>query len=333
MRSDGLLERFDELIDVVPMRHKDATRRAASASLATLFSYMEEALQYYQGFYQPHPRSGWTGYFPYAWYLKEGMEVLNTTIGDRYTIKEVAKDTKGLPTGLVVMEGNVEPEPTHRLRFRREDSLIFMHAFPKTFAKTYDFEGGGLLATEKAEPWRDTITFMVIRKEPGGMGGKPFEQPREVRPQPRIAEDYIPDLGYTVSFTSQEFDCLIQLDCWSKTNATAEKLVAWFELFMEVYRGVFIYNGLKQVLYWQRTADALVTRWRDDIVNRTLQYFTRIENVTYRVDRKVNEIAAAFGLWTGELPPLGAIFGSGWVYPTGDGTTIPVEVHESKDGG
>lgn len=336
MRPDGKLERFDELQNV-PYRDVEAigVRRDMPANIYSFRVYIEEGLRSFQGYYVPHPQDAWTGYFPYAWYLREGMKVENTTIGDIYEIKEVQRGKNNKPTGIVVMSGNNAPERRHRLRFRREDAIVFMPAWPKTFAKTYQFKGSNLLADEKAGPWRDTITCDLSRKEPAGMGGKPFEGTRSVRPVHRATETYDPDPGYSVIYSGQWFDAIVQFDCWSKTNDNAERLVDWFEAFMEIYRGVFIWNGIQQLIYWQRTADELVTRWRDDIVNRTVQYYVRVENVAAELQRKVNSIIATIGLMpTGTVPTLEERYGPEWVAPTGIGDTIPFEVLETRyDGG
>lgn len=334
MRADGHIERFDELINVLQFVSDDGTRRASNASEITLYTYIEEALQYYQGYYIPHPRSGWTGVFPYAWYLRQGMKVENTTVGDIYEIKEVERDGNNLPTGRVVMSGTVAPEQHHRLRFNREDALIFMHAYPKTFAQTYRFKGGQLLAEEKPRPWRDTITYLVDRKEPAGRGGKPFEGTRDVRRHHRGSESWSPDDGFQIDYYGQWFDTIVQFDCWSKTNVTAERLIVWLEGFLEQHIGVFKYNGIQQMLYWRRSADELVTRWRDDIVNRSLQYYIRFENVGATLERKVSSLVARIGLTpTGTIPADAILYGTGWVMPSGEVGIVPVEVTESRLGG
>lgn len=334
MRPDGKIERHDELLRTAWFVNKEPGRRDAPATLRDLYSYIDQALRLHQGYYQPHPINGFSGSFPFAWSLEEGMKVYNTTIGVVYEIKEVQRDDNNNPTGYVVLSGGngIEPEATHRLEFSREDSLVFMHGFPKTFAKTYSFsdDGSGSFASQYSERWRDTITFLVTRKEPGSLSGSPFDRPRDVKPHHRESEVYAADTDYMISYTGQWFDAIIQLDCWSKTNKTAERLLEWLEGFLEFYRGVFRYNGINNLYYWDRTADELVTRWRDDIVNRTLRYYIRTENVAAVLESKIRVIAATFGLMpTGIYWPTGFPWTSEWTQPTGiDPDVIPVEIYE-----
>jgi hypothetical protein len=84
----------------------------------------------------------------------------------------------------------------------------------------------------------------------------------------------------------QWFDNLVQFDCWSTSNFEANRLIYWFEDFMDLYAPVLINNGVNQLLYWQRQQDQTIERWRDDIDNRTVQYYFRTEKL--RLERKPN---------------------------------------------
>ena len=91
---------------------------------------------------------------------------------------------------------------------------------------------------------------------------------------------------HTISVYGQWFDNIIQYDCWSIDNQEANALVAWFEDFMDLYTPVLKRNGVAEVLYWQRSQDTQVDKWRADIDNRTVQYFFRTEKL--RVERSKN---------------------------------------------
>lgn len=336
MRPDGTIERHDELYRSAWYSTTDPAVADATCDLPTFYEYIRYALRLYQGFYIPHPRDPMSGWFPLAWYLRSGMEVYNSTSRVTYKIEEVQLDTKNnLPTGYVRMSGgnDVVPLATDRLLFDQEDTVVLMHAFPKTYARTYKFndDGSGRLSVEYDHPWRDTVTFAVARKEPGTLDRTPFQGTRDVRPHFRETKVYSPNQTYMATYTGQWFDVLLQFDCWTKTGETSERLTNWFEAFMEMYRGVFRYNGVTNMLYWDRTRDELVTRWRDDIVNSTVRYYLRMENVAMILESKIRSIYALFSVSpSGEWPDVSP-WSTGWVMPTGfeDGV-IPVGIYESK---
>ena len=329
MRADGQIERHDELL-ASQYKLDNTNRQDATAKLSNFYSYIEEALRLYQGYYVPHPLDGFNGIFPFAWYLREGMKIDNTSIGVTYTIKDVQVDVNDNPTGYVTLEGGNSKTPSvyHRLKFRREDAVVFMHGFPRTFAQTYAFEpdGSGELSSQYAQAWRDTITWIVANKEPADLKGT-----KDQRKRFRQIKDYESDDSYTISYTGQWFDAVVQLDCWTKSNASAEKLIEWFEQFMELYRGVFRWNGVDKLIYRDRTSDELVTRWRDDIVNRTLRYNVRVENVISTVISKIRSIAATFSLMpSGVYWPTGVPWDDSWSQPTGTSDFIPIEVLDQQ---
>lgn len=337
MRPDGQIERHDELANIVYYKEsvsgRDSTRRDRGAALIDLFDYIEDTLRLYQGYYLPISYAPLNGYFPYAWYLREGMKVDNTTIGTTYTIETVEKDPDtDRSTGYVRMSGSPDPVISHRLKFRRKDSLVFMHSFPKAYAEPYVFssKGDGTLAGEHSAPWRDTITWLVTRKEPGSLSGEPFKRPRTLVPMPRRHFDYGTDGIYTVDVHGQWFDAIAQIDCWAKTNAATERLMDWFEGFMALYTPVFVYNGITRVFFWERAVDELVTRWRDDIVNRTIRYYVRTETVTATLEARIRSIIATIALTTtGEV--TGEIPGTGELPAPSEPGDVTVAVYENKD--
>lgn len=330
MRADGTLERPDQLAASIETYTGPEERMLRGADLNNLYHFIQEALRYYQAWYVPHPLDPWTGCFPNAWYLSEGAKLKNVENGDTYTIKEVKKDGH-TPTGYVTMTGNVEPVSTDRLVFMDESNeLQFMHAYPKTYAQTYKFVNGQLPTAETA-PWRDTVTFMVTRQTPGSLDGSPFQGTRDRKRKFRKNYDYPGDAKYSARTEGQWFDCLLQLDCWAKTNAVAEDLVDWVQGFMHMYTPVFSANGFPQILFWAREMDGLSTRWRDDIVYRTITYYVRMEDVGYLKQRRIERIFINVGNEpTGEGDLDENRFGTGWDPPaTGRDGVLPVEVFET----
>ena len=91
---------------------------------------------------------------------------------------------------------------------------------------------------------------------------------------------------HSITVYGQWFDNIIQYDCWSVDNQEANALVTWFEDFMDLYTKVMKQNGVNEVLYWQRSQDGTIDRWRSDIDNRSIQYYFRTEKL--RVERSKN---------------------------------------------
>jgi hypothetical protein len=91
---------------------------------------------------------------------------------------------------------------------------------------------------------------------------------------------------HTIEVYGQWFDNIVQFDCWSTSNPQANMLVTWFEDFMELYIPILKRNGVQEALYWQRQDDKVLQAFRDDIDNRTVQYYFRTEKL--RVHRSRN---------------------------------------------
>ncbi len=204
--------------------------------------------------------------------------------------------------------------------------IRFMHAYPKGLSQTYVFNPDGNLKQEDA-PWVDSITWDVVRKEPGSLGKSPFREPREHKPRHREYE-FIPadDCDYLQAKIGQVFDSIVQFDFWAQSNVRASILVDWFHNFLDLYRWVFMINGIKQVWYWRQTADALVTRWRNDIVSRSLQVYIQTERVHSFPVRRLRSIEACIEVLTRkedlQTRPAG-IDPTGCVDPT---ATVPVQL-------
>lgn len=91
---------------------------------------------------------------------------------------------------------------------------------------------------------------------------------------------------HSIEIYGQFFDNIVQFDCWSDNNQEASYLISYLEDFLDLYAQILKINGVNELLYWQRTIDQKIERWRNDIDNRTLQYYFRTENL--KVHRKAN---------------------------------------------
>jgi hypothetical protein len=289
-------------------------------------AFMDESLQDYQGYRIPVRGNPRRFQFPYAVYLEKGHRFDNIDTGEAFVVEEVVKDADGKKSGDVILSSGsgTIPEIWDRLRPAPENRVRFLHAYPKTLSESYKFDENTNLQ-QVNKPWTDTITWMVIRQEPGTLGRAPFTGTRETKPRHR---EYVPEEGkdcdYVRAIQGQLFDSIVQFDIWAQTNHRAVVLLDWFTSFFELYRWVWKYNGVKEILFWRQTADALVTRWRNDIVSRSIQLYFQTERLHSHRIRKLRDIEVIVDVLThGEhfLTPEATVDPTGCVDPTGQ---VPV---------
>jgi len=254
------LESFDEkpILWSLSLENRQADR---SASLDDVTTYIYQSLIDYQGKWESTAIGEWTINFPYARDLRAGNEIRNITTGEVYTIDSVVDEQQHT----VRLSGTISPQLGERLELADENMVNFVSAYPQTHAEP--------------ETWRDTITYKVDRREPGTIQAHPFEGRKEIKPRIRqiITDPDYPD--FHIKILGQWFDNMIKFDCWSVTNKGADSLISWFEDFLFRYTWVWKKNGVQEILYMSRSMDEEVTRWRDDIVNRTLYYYFRTEKI------------------------------------------------------
>lgn len=139
---------------------------------------------------------------------------------------------------------------------------------------------------------RKTITWSLIRREPGTIDAHPFGARKEIKARVREELIAVPDFDKNIDdpntifrlYTSrgQWFDNLMQFDIWSKSAWEAEQLVEFFEDFMFDYQGMFLENGINKMYYFSRVRDETILKWRNGLQNRSLIYYIRSERVSIR---------------------------------------------------
>lgn len=296
MLGNGWLENFDQLQALAFKPEAGPTEaqvRGSVKSLSEGLSLTEEALINYQSWFKRSTRFPFRVVFPFARYLRKGGKVYNLTTGEEYIIKEkISVDQNVLPDiqdSVVELSGNVPPANTDRLRLDREMLVNFHEAYPKSFVSSYKFSGGALTADMNAGPWKDTVTYLVVHGTPGGMGSRFFGSPAESKHRFRRNIETT-DPGFMAEQFGKVEDNLIQFDCWAQSNSDATDILDWFKIFMELYIGVLKWNGIQDIRYWDRGVDELVTRWRSDIVNRTIRYVYRVESIYSVIQRKISSV-------------------------------------------
>ncbi len=150
------------------------------------------------------------------------------------------------------------------------------------------------------------------------LGSAFYEQSKQLQNlfptgQPLVTGEYSP-LTYAqqdprlsthiIEVYGQWYDNLVQFDCWSTDNSEANRLVVWFEDFMELYTPQLRTNGASQILFWERMRDQTIERWRDDIDNRTTVYYMRTQKIRTRRLRTFRKYNFKIQIGTSDNPEL-----------------------------
>jgi hypothetical protein len=350
MLSDGTLESWDMII-AQPFRHQigpvseggmrvsgttfpsERQKRVGKADIPEALTFLAESLLDNQGYHLNVRGNANRVRFPFAVQLAVGDLYDSIDTGAVYTVKEVFRDSRtGDKTGEVILSdehgATAVPGQWHRLRPR--DHIRFMHSFPKVLSEPYKFapsEDDDTNLKQGVGIWHDTITWSVIRREPGGLR-RPFEDPRQLKAQHHeyLQSSDLDNCDYFHAVEGQLFDNIVQFDLWATTNERAESLATWFQDFFERYRWVWKYNGVKEILFWQQNSDSVVSRWRNDIVNRSIQLYFQTERLrTFPIRRIVDVEIAVDVLSRGEhlKRPASVVDPSGCIDVT---ARVPVEL-------
>ena len=165
-----------------------------------------------------------------------------------------------------------------------DKDINFVSAYPDYLL--YD----DTIAQKEAAPQvnRKTITWYVVRQEPGSLGSERFGGPKEWKP--RVREELIRDNSYLVPPSGgydhgvqtygQIFESIIQFDCFSQTNFEAERLINFFKDTMTLHIPTYIKYGVKNMHIWRRLRDEYLTRFRNGFLTRSIQYYVVTEEVT-----------------------------------------------------
>lgn len=209
------------------------------------------------------------------------------------------KRLKSVGTIQTVLEMNELAETTLSII---DSGLYFSPDFPEFLIPNTNT---GYDPTINPEVVQKAITWGIVKKEPGTVGGGMFAGTKELKPRTREfialinkanADNYIsgfsteslinnPEVqktGGTSLFTkidAQVFDNLVQYNIWSKSNYEVEKLTEWFETFMHDYTGMFREMGIVQLVYVGRTRDETLMIKSNGYHVRSVLYYVRTERV------------------------------------------------------
>lgn len=260
-------------------------RALRHASVDDFLDFIYIGLKTYQGYWESYGNNPFMVYFPFALFLDKGDKIFNIKQRGNfdggndiieYTIKSLSRN---IGENVVILDGNQAPQNGDVLMLdESSDKIVDFHVGYPNSESTRQYFTDEQLSDNASDPWVDTITYRVLRTEPAGTRNL-FEGRREFRP--RVVETKYESLqGRNVEYRTQSFDSEIQFDCWAQTNERAESLASWFRYFMNMYTPIFMENGVIQIVFLEKMEDIHVTRWRDDIIARSVRFGIRTQEVT-----------------------------------------------------
>lgn len=230
-------------------------------------------------------------------------EIIESTLyitPDIYTEKVNQENFKNPPARA---DGNLSLQQFFDLMFYvlniEKPGLVFAPAWPQyllpdtpEYKKTMD---------NPTTLFKDTITYMITREEPGSVGGdkQPFGGRREVTPKIREVQNVIGNEKSSVVY-GQWFDTLVQFDTWTLTNWEAENLSLWFKRYMISHRDFFKNRGLSEILFWWRGKDSASLSLRNNLHSRSLVFFVRTEELMSDEDYNVKKFELEMRISTTE---------------------------------
>lgn len=133
----------------------------------------------------------------------------------------------------------------------------------------------------------ETVTWSVIRQEPGSQSPTPFGGDRELRPRlretnlPNPAEWVSPSGSPTTALETygQAFDSIVQFDCWAPTNFETERLAEFVRNTLQTHAGAIQRYGVSRMYFWRRLRDEFIGQFRSGQLARSVQFYFRTEHV------------------------------------------------------
>lgn len=253
-----------------------------SANFDEAMQMVDVLLHKYQTTYKNHQTDTSLIWMPYLFIRpKNGIQIKNITTGEIYTVKETIENpvTK-IWEGLVRLNFKDSNYPkdinSERLQILDDKYLVRFTEEPAVLLGTEGQTTDNIMV-EKG-PIRPTVTYSLERKEPGSLNGTPFGSPKEYKGRVREHIKDVNDPNHTIEIRGKVFDNIVQFDCCTGDNFSANRLARWFEKFIDLYEWVLRLNGVQQILYWKQFKNT-EPKWRQDLVVRSIQYYFRTEEI------------------------------------------------------
>ena len=277
--DDAYVQAYDGYAKALVLRHKST--RDGNLSLEEAMELLARLLRQYQAKFYVSTQDKRMVWLPFAFIRPNVGAVGRMDDGSYFEVVELIDNpTTGDWDGWLLL--NAEVQQDGHFRLEDEKYLVrFTHDAPR---EDVGSAGESMESLEGAKavslpPMRPTITWVVVRREPGSVDRQPFGGRRER--QPRIRE-YLRVNNYSgqlLEVRGQFFDNMVEFSCWTQDHYSAGRLLSWFEHFMHLHTWVLKRRGVSQVWYWERMRDSVITRWRQDLVSRTVRYYVRTEQL------------------------------------------------------
>lgn len=229
-------------------------------------------LKYLQGYHRIISPDHWVIWFPFEIVALKADTRVFMERGSQSGVYKV-KDPDNKFIGVYRLEtAGQAPQASDILYTSDENRLRFHVGYPAAEdVNTYFTDQQ--LEQNKAEPWSRTITYRILRVEPAGSKDY-FGGTKDITKKSFGAFKY--ENGIVAEVFGQRFDLEVQFDCWDQTNEGAVDVVRWFRNAMKLAIPVLRGHGVEQAHFWEQKQDVHVTRWRNDIIARSVVYRFRI---------------------------------------------------------
>lgn len=232
--------------------------------------------------------------FPWAWLdLKEGLRVKDLTSNVYFTIEKMVPDNPQFPRNNTILKGPEVIKEWHHLRLDPKQNVMvkFTPAFPDSRSEPYKFEEEKGFLRQSGAPFIDTVTYTIVKEEPASTDGKFFgDKYRELVPRYRESiRD--PALGrQEITIKGQLIHTQVRFDLWTKTNVASESFREWLRLFFRKYNWLIHYHGVRRFIWVSSGTEEHVTRWRNDIVHRSIWYNFETEHIETESSTPIKKI-------------------------------------------
>lgn len=122
------------------------------------------------------------------------------------------------------------------------------------------------------------ITYKVKSKVPGE-----FNSVSEIKPRLReeivIKDTNLPIDGETLKVMGQMFDYYIEFEIWASDGEEADRIAYRFQQFINKYKGYIKEAGVDRLIFKELSSNDEESRWRTDLVSRSIVYHFRIDEI------------------------------------------------------
>lgn len=148
----------------------------------------------------------------------------------------------------------------------------------------------------------EVITYNILSRKPGTFENQKVSQAmsdRNIRQRTKIFREAYADPdnpGSRIYTFGQWFDNLVEFDMCARTNKTANKRALWFEDFMETWAWYFKANGVLDIRFEERGADAISAPENRKLAIRPMTYLVRTEKITVIREHTLRSLIVASSL-------------------------------------